>query len=585
MRLKGVLIALAALLLFGSANPDPFPDDYFASPLKIPLLLAGSFAEMRSNHFHSGLDIKTQGRTGYRVYAAADGWISRIAVSPNGYGNALYVSHPNGYMTVYAHLDKFSAEIQRYVKELQYKNESFAVQNFPDRDQFPVVQGQQIALSGNSGGSAGPHLHFEIRDERTGYPVNPMLWGMDIVDHTPPRIFRFKVYPIGVGSSVRLQDSRTGGWRTVTEGENAFVELTRSNGKIVMQRVSRIEASGKIGFGVQTHDYHEGSNNRLGAFRITLRNGFSTLFRSEMTQFAFDQTRYINAHVDYAERRTSGRWIQLSHVLPGNQLPVYETTNSGILDVVDGRKYDLAYDVADAVGNSSHFDFEIYGLTPVSPATTNGHQENSTMFHDRPFSLRRGDFVMRAPAGAIYQDDVLTYETVDKKVEGALYSMIHHLHDPFVPVHKGMTMEITPSGLPVELREKALIAFVAENGSLSSAGGEWKDGSVSTSVRSFGDFAVTVDTDPPSIRGLNISAGKNMSASGEIRLRIRDSFSGIKSYRVLIDGKWALFEYDSKYSLLRHRFESTLQKGNHTLDAVVTDNKNNEAHLNIGFRR
>jgi len=585
MRLKGVLIALAALLLFGSANPDPYPDDYFASPLKIPLLLAGSFAEMRNNHFHAGLDIKTQGRAGYRVYAAADGWISRIAVAPNGYGNALYVSHPNGYMTVYAHLDKFSDEIQDYVKDLQYSNESFAVQNFPNRDQFPVKQGQQIALSGNSGGSAGPHLHFEIRDERTGFPVNPMLWGMDVVDNTPPRIYRIKVYPVGAGSTVRLQDSRTGGWRTVSAGEDAFIELTRVGGKIVMQRVSKIEASGQVGFGVQTHDYHEGSNNRLGAFRISLRNGLSTLFQSEMNEFSFDQTRYINAHVDYEERKTSGRWVQLSHVLPGNRLPLYEASNNGILDVHEGRNYDLVYKVSDATGNSASFDFSIHGLAASSVAASNGDEAGSTMHHDRPFSLRRSEFVLRAPAGTIYQDEILTYEPTPRQVEGAIYSMVHNLHDPIVPVHKGMSIEITPSGLPVELREKALIAYVSPNGSLSSAGGEWNNGAVTTSVRSFGDFAVTVDSDPPSIRGLNISSGKNMSASGEIRLRIRDSFSGINRYRGLIDGEWVLFEYDSKYSLLRHRFESSLSKGNHTLDVYVTDNKNNEAHLSIPFRR
>ena len=213
MKLRGFLISFLALLVFGSANPDPYPDTYFDSPLKIPLLLAGSFAEMRTNHFHAGLDIKTHGRAGYRVYAAADGWVSRIVVSPGGYGNALYLSHPNGYMTVYAHLDRFNDKLSEYIKALQYSQESFAVQSFPDRSQFPIAQGEVIAMSGNSGSSAGPHLHFEIRDERTGSPVNPILWGLNIKDNIPPRIYRFKVYPIGEGSQVRLRDSRTGGWR------------------------------------------------------------------------------------------------------------------------------------------------------------------------------------------------------------------------------------------------------------------------------------------------------------------------------------------------------------------------------------
>jgi len=585
MQLKTVLISLVVLLLFGSGNPDPYPDDYFASPLKIPLFLAGSFAEMRSNHFHAGLDIKTQGRAGYRVYAAADGWISRIVVSPGGYGNAIYISHPNGYMTVYGHLDKFSDEVQEHVKALQYRQESFAVQSFPSRDQFKVTKGQQIALSGNSGGSSGPHLHFEIRDERTGWPVNPMLWGMEVVDTLPPRIYRFKVYPIGPGSSVRLQDARTGGWRVLSSGEDAFIELVRRNGKIVMERVKKIEASGRLGFGVQTHDYHEGSTNRLGAFRITLLNGLSTLFRSEMEQFSFDQTRYINAHVDYQEQRTSGRWVQRSYLLPGNELPLYEASNSGILQIEDGANYDLKYIVSDAVGNTSEFPFQIEGFAPSSAPQSFAPVDGLLMQHDNAFTMRNGPFLVRAPVGTVYQDEFIRHNRSEREIQGAIYSAVHELHDPLVPVHKRMTIEITPSDLPEDLREKALIASVASNGSLSYAGGSWDEGAVSTNVRAFGSYAVAVDTDPPSIRGLNISANKDLSNSGEIRLRIRDSFSGIASFRGLIDGKWVLFEYDSKYSLIRHRFDGTVPRGNHVLDVYVVDQKNNESHLSIPFRR
>ena len=282
---KQAVLAFVALFLFGSANPDPYPDDYFDSPLRIPLLLSGSFAEMRSNHFHGGLDIKTQGHAGYGVHAAAEGWISRIAVASGGYGNALYVSHPNGYMTVYAHLDRFAEPIASYIKALQYEQETFEVQSFPGKDKFPVAKGQQIAWSGNSGSSAGPHLHFEVRDEQTSEPVNPALWGFDITDTTPPRIYRFKVYAKGPDSIIRLRDKVSGGWRTLGPGEDAFIELIRQNGSIVLQRVDRIEASGTVAFGVQTHDFHEGSNNLLGQYRIDLEVDGETLFHSELERF------------------------------------------------------------------------------------------------------------------------------------------------------------------------------------------------------------------------------------------------------------------------------------------------------------
>ncbi|NNF03359.1 MAG: M23 family metallopeptidase, partial [Rhodothermales bacterium] len=209
------LVPLAAVILFGSANPDPYPDDYFQSPLGIDLHLAGSFAEMRSNHFHSGLDIKTNGTPGYRVYSAADGWISRIAVSPSGFGNALYVTHPNGYMTVYAHLDRFEEPIASFVEDLQYRQERFDVQYFPERDEFPVAAGDVIAYSGNSGSSSGPHLHFEVRDVRSGWPVNPLLFDFNVVDTTPPRIFRLKVYADESGGRVKLHDRQSGGVRVL----------------------------------------------------------------------------------------------------------------------------------------------------------------------------------------------------------------------------------------------------------------------------------------------------------------------------------------------------------------------------------
>lgn len=582
---KQAVLAVLALFLFGSANPDPYPDDYFDSPLGIPLLLSGSFAEMRTNHFHGGLDIKTQGHAGFPVYAAADGWISRIAVAPGGYGNALYVSHPNGYMTVYAHLDRFAEPVASFIKDLQYEQESFAVQSFPDRDRFKVRKGEQIAWSGNSGGSAGPHLHFEVRDERTAEPVNPALWGFDIPDTTPPRIYRFKVYAKEHDSVIRLRDKVSGGWRTVGPGEDAFVELIRQNGGIVMQRVDRIEASGPIAFGVQTHDFHEGSNNLLGQYRIDLTMNGEMLFRSVLERFSFGQTRYLNAHVDYTERRASGRWVQRSHVLPGNELPMYESANRGIVDIQEGQVYGFEYRVEDAFGNHAGFEFDVHGIaapvseTPVLPPAYFWQ-------HDEPFTWRGSDYTLRAPAGAIYDDIVIDPGSLDAPSSSKpIYSTRIHIHTPEVPVHKAYQLKVMAPSLPMELRDKATLGMIGSRGTLSWAGGEWDGTGVTSSLRTFGDFVVTVDTQAPSIRPLNISSGKDMSRTGEIRFRIRDDFSGIASYRGTINGEWALFEYDAKYALLRHRFDGSLPRGTHEVTLEVTDNKGNTETLTLPFRR
>ena len=583
---KQALLTIIALFLFGSANPDPYPDDYFDSPLGIPLFLSGSFAEMRSDHFHGGLDIKTQGHAGFPVYAAADGWISRIAVAPGGYGNALYISHPNGYMTVYAHLDRFAEPVASHIKDLQYAQESFDVQSFPKRDQFKVTKGQQIAWSGNSGGSAGPHLHFEIRDERTAAPINPLLWGFNIEDTIPPRIYRFKAYAIGSESEIRLRDKVSGGWRTVRAGEDAFIELIRRNGSIVMQRVDRIEARGTIAFGVQTHDFHDGSNNLLGQYRIRLETDGSTLFQSELERFTFGQTRFINAHVDYAERRRSGRWVQRSFVLPGNQLPMYQTRNGGLLDVQEGKEHQLAYRVEDVYGNAAGFDFVVHGLAsdPAPPASL---PPVYLMRHDEPFTWRGTDYTVRVREGSVYEDVEVDIDITAAPASSArpVYSSLGRIQQPSAPVHRAYELEIRAPDLPETLRDKATLGMVSSRRGLTWAGGAWNGRAVESSLRTFGNFVVTIDTEGPSIRPLNISSGKNMRGIGEIRLRIRDDFSGIRTYRGTIDGEWVLFEYDAKYALLRHRFERDLPRGSHELRMMVTDNKGNESELVVPFVR
>ena len=156
-----------------SMAQNSYPQDYFQSPLEIPLILSGTFAELRSNHFHSGLDIKTQQQSGLKVMAAASGFVSRIKVSHFGYGKALYITHPNGYTTVYAHLQNFNPEIDAYIKHRQYKNESYEIELFPKAGELLVNNGDIVAYSGNTGGSGGPHLHFEIRNKQE-HPMNPM---------------------------------------------------------------------------------------------------------------------------------------------------------------------------------------------------------------------------------------------------------------------------------------------------------------------------------------------------------------------------------------------------------------------------
>lgn len=582
MRALLPLLFSVMLILLGSAHTDPFPKDYFRSPLDIPLYLSGSFAEMRSNHFHAGLDIKTQGREGLIVHAAADGWVSRINVSPTGYGNALYISHPNGYQSVYAHLDRFSEEIQAHIKNLQYANESFDIQTFPESVAFPVKKGDIIAFSGNTGGSGGPHLHFEIRDQATAEPLNPMLFGMPIQDTIAPRIFRIKVYAVDVNSTVRIEDRLSGGWRTLQYGESAVLDVARTQSGLALERAGRIEATGRIGFGIQTHDYHDGSNNQLGAFRIRLDANNTTVHSTEFERFSFTETRYLNAHVDYGEYQTSRRWIQRSFQLPGNVLPLYSSVNSGFVDVPTDGILEMTYTVSDATGNTSRLGFTLHGMQDATPPRGTEEHDNRVQW-SAPFTFTREDMSVRIPAGAVYDSFDFTYERLPATARS--WSDRHRIHRSTEPIHSSVQIRIAADDVPTHLRDKVLLGRFDDRGNVSSAGGSWSYGNVVGTTRSFGVFGIVADTTAPSIRPLNISPGASLRSVPSIRLRIRDDLSGLATFNGYIDGQWRLFEYDAKNSLFTHYFDDLTVAGDHVLTVRVVDNKGNAATLDVPFRR
>lgn len=580
-----LLLPVLAVLVLASVPPGQYPKDYFRSPLGIPIMLAGSFAEMRSNHFHSGLDIKTNGQPGYRIYAAAEGWISRISVSPRGFGNALYVTHPNGYVTVYAHLDRFSEAMSAYVKERQYERQSFAVELFPSRSQFRVKEGEIIAFSGNSGSSSGPHLHFEVRNERTGWPENPLLFGFDVTDTRAPRIIRTKLYAVDESSRIRVHDSKTGGWRTVSGNESLVLDMKRVDGVYLFSRVDSIEAAGRIGFGIQTYDTHDGSANRLGTFQINLFANEMSLFSSKMDRFSFDQTRYINAHVDYEEYIKRRRWIQRSHILPGNALSVYDSPSDGLLQVEPGDRYNIRYELIDTSENETRFEFTVSGMEMEGfSAPARDPDSSAVIEYNKQFEYSAPGFRVSIPAHTLYENVPLQYETVKKAPRGA-YSSIHRFQNRFTPVHTRFTLAIDGSRIPPHLKEKALIASVGRDKQLRAIGGSFIDGYVEAQVRGFGEFVIAVDSIAPRIRPLNISPGKNLVRQSSIRLQIRDNMSGIASYRGEIDGEWTLFLYDAKYALLKHIFDGSLERGKHILRMEVTDLKGNEAVYEVSFTR
>lgn len=583
IEMKRFYAAVMIVLLCGAAfKGDEYPKDYFRSPIGIPILLAGSFQELRSGHFHAGLDIKTNGKQGYRVYAAADGHVVRVKVSPGGYGNALYIQHPNGFTTAYGHLREFSDDITAYVRAAQYEKKSFDVDLFPEASRFPIKKGEVIALSGNSGSSGGPHLHFEIRETASAWPVNPLLFGIPVTDTEPPQIRRLKVYAVGPRSRADIRFSN-GRREAVTPGDPGTILVNGGAGRYKLTDVSSITASGPIAFGIETRDTHNGSGSRLGEYTVTLAQDGKPIFEFEAEKFSFSDTRYINAHVDYAERTRYKRWVQRSYLLPGNRLPSYPLVeHNGITSLDPGATSKFSYEVADYAGNTSSLDFTVEGkeVNPIVEASAS--EPALKVLQGRPYSFEREGVKVDFDKDAFYDDVALTYDRAPK--DAASYSARHVIHDPYTPVHSSFDLAIE-ADVPSAVRSVVVFAYENSEGKTSYSPARYKDGWVTGSSRALGTYYVSADTIAPRIRPINIANGKSMGRLGNIRFRISDGETGIRSYDGYVDGKWVLFEFDAKTGMLIHTFDEHVGPGKHDLQLKISDGVGNTTMYEATFTR
>ncbi len=561
-----------------NASAQQQKDTIFRQPLNLPVALAGTFAELRSNHFHSGIDFRTQGSIGHKVYACEQGYVSRISVSPGGYGNALYITHPNGYTTVYGHLNNFNEEITAYVKQQQYKREQFSIAIYPDSTRLPVKRGEIVAFSGNTGGSSGPHLHFEVRDTKTENIINPLLFGFGVKDNIAPIIRRLAVYPIGKGSTVNGSTDKL------------ILDLEKVGKSYRIAGNKKLKINGKVAFGIDTHDQSYGSVNRCGPYGIKLWVDSSLMFSQTMDQFSFDESRYINSLIDYEYYMKEHVRFNRLYIEPNNQLSMYDhNVDRGIVSFPDSAEHKGLIVVRDLHGNNSRLNFVFSYVPDKTAQAPSAYLRELVVFPDFLTTAYKKEFVYSQqgirvviPADALYDDIDFKYSS-SKKTKG-LYSDIYCIHDPYTPLHKAMTIEIAADSLPECLYSKALIVQV-DNGGRSNAGGIYQNGVVRTESRSFGCYAIGVDTIPPRITPINIKNGANLRGVKNIRFKIRDDFSGINSYIGHIDGVWVLFEYDAKNDLIFYDFdaERIAQNTQHTLELKVTDNKGNTTEYSAKF--
>lgn len=563
-----VIFSLSFLQIFaqGPIQSRQYPQNFFRYPLDLPPSTAGSFGELRGAHFHSGLDFKTNQVTGYPVHAAYDGYVSRLRVQFGGFGHAIYITHPNGFTTVYGHVKTFSPAMEKLIKAEQYKQQSFEVDFKLDPLQLMVCQGDVIAMSGNEGASAGPHLHFEIRDTQTEETINPQLFGLTIPDKIPPSITAIAIYHLDGNP-----------FSEKTQRQFFAVKGSAGNYKLINPQV--INLTGQIGFGIAATDMTSVSPNHNGIYSCELKVDGKTVYTFAVERFAFDQTHAINAYIDYPELMKTRRWMQKCFILPGSKISLYpQSVNRGLVEFNDGQLHDVEYVVKDVAGNTSALSLKV--KAGIAQNNLPVVKAGGDLFHyDQKNEFGNDKVKVIIQPGNLYDDLLFTYKMLPKR-PGA-FSATHSIHNKFTPIHDSYELWIKPDSTIGKYADKAVI--VSTDGAV--AGGTCQDGYIKGDPHTFGDFFIKLDTVPPVIVPVNIRADANMKAAKGIYFRIGDNLSGIRSYTGKIDGKWVLMEWDFKSKVLGFRFNDDIAPGKHIYELTVTDNKNNSRYFTASFTR
>jgi hypothetical protein len=545
-------------------SQSEYPQDYFRDPLDITLVLSGTFAELRSSHFHSGLDIKTQQKTGLKVYAAAEGYVSRIKISHYGYGKALYITHPNGYTTVYAHLQKFSDRLEKYIKECQYDKESFEVEVFPSADELLIAPDEVIAYSGNTGGSGGPHLHFEIRDNQER-PINPMLFGIDIKDSKKPFVSAVYAYP---------KDENA-----VINGKNERVPLRLIPQQSGDYEVEKITAYGNIGFGVTSYDMQDLAPNNNGVSNIqTFFNGNKSL-EIDFKRFSFDETKHIKRLIDYEYFKTKKSRIQKLFIEKNNTLSLYKDAyDNGYVTIEDSTSSVYKTRIRDFKGNETWINIPIRGKHEVLETPENHSYNKTTIFADQATELKSGLITVNFYPNTVYEDVYIDYSVSSDTL---------HLHEDNIPLQKNFYINYDLNNYKSEDLDKMFIARLYGYYQRPSYVSTKRKGNIlSAGSKIFGTYTLAMDTVAPTITPVNFKDKKWLSKYRYLKVKIDDDLSGISKYRATVNGKWILMEYDYKTNMLVHDFNDNIVKDTkNDLKIIVTDNVGNSSTFEATFFR
>ena len=553
--------------LFPAKN---YPKGYFIYPVDARIGLAANFGELRSNHYHMGLDCRTNQVENRPVFAAADGYIARISEAPFGFGRAIYINHPNGLTTLYGHMNSFYAPLEKYLQDQQYQKESWTVSLTLTPGQFPVKKGQVIGLSGNTGGSMGPHVHFEIRDTKSDKVLNALLFGLPIPDNVPPTIVRLYMYDRCLSTysqSPKLLPIKGAGAAYSTI-ENVITMNTD-----------------KVSFGISANDKQSGSNNPNGIYSAVIYMDGKPLSGFQMDSISYDETRYLNAHIDYKTKAAGGPYIQHLSRLPGYPEGVYKDFNGdGVIHLEDDLVHQIKIEVKDANGNTSTINFKIKkGLIREKGTADLSDFYKKQIFHPGFVNVFENEELQVFLTPKALYDSVVFTHTKKNLVGENSYSGIHSVLSGLVPVQESFTIKIKAEKIvPVNLEDKILMKRTW--GSKTELAKATKEGEWYTSkFRNFGNFELIADTIPPIIAGGFLN-NANLSAARSIVFTPKDNSDEIVDFRAELDGKWLRFTNDKGRNFI-YKFDEKCGKGNHVLKITVEDLAGNVSEKTLNFTR
>lgn len=566
MRIRFLFYFLLIINVLNAQNKPKYP--VYPNPVKIPIYLSATFGELRTNSFHAGVDIKTQGKTGYRVYAVADGYVSRIGVSPWGYGNVVYVTHNDGFMSVYAHLESFNKTIDKYVRKKQFASKSYKQTLFLEKGEIPVKAGDILGLSGNSGSSGGPHLHYELRDVNQ-HPVNPFFFGLKINDKVKPTINGIAIYP-AEKSSVNGSD------------ETAFLELVNNNGKYSIKN-GAIQVNGTVNFGISAYDQANESNNHNGVYSIELFADNRLIFKMLFDSFSYDETRYVNSLIDYKTFINDKIRYVRTEIDDYNILSMYDE-KSGSVTLKKGDRVEMKYVVKDYFGNVSTVEFKLVGVEPIKEYTDNQYGRGYYRVDGKSeVEVGLDGFTAVIPEKAFYRFEYVLARQLDT-IPNIVSDYAYILGTEDIPVQKNIAIKIRPAEKYAS-SSKLYIVSVDKKGKFSAVGGKMTDGIMCANIRTLGTYALAIDDVKPTVKPDNFNNNTKVINCKRLKITIKDDESGIDKYDIYLNGKWVIGAYDAKNNLLYYDVDENLKIGKNKMEIVVTDGVGNETRKTYNIIR